>query len=232
MIEGFTDVLQKFFDSRMENIHTCIPGRIESYEGHSSRKASIKPLVRLKTESGEDVDLPVINDVPVIFPSSQQFQILYPLQKNDSCLLFFTETGIGNYLAGTGQEVNADDKSRFSLTDAVAVPGLWTFKNAPTNTNSIELADTGDLVITVNGKTMTITAAGQINMLTGIESFVKGDTLFTLLNTFLSALSAGIVPATPPNPIANQASLVAIKSAAAALQAGLPTMKSLTIKGE
>jgi len=226
---NLTETLQDFLKSRLDNIHTVIPGTFESYEGSASRKASVKPMVKYRTPANEDIEMPIIENVPVVFPSSGNFNLLFPIQKGDGCLILFSETGIGNYLAGTGQIANADDQSKFSLTDAIAIPGLWTFSNSPQAVNSIELTDTGSLVITVNNKTMEFNSLGQINMLSGVESFVKGDTLFTIWNTYLTALSVGIVPG---DAVANAASLTAIKSAAAALQAQLSTIKSLTIKGE
>lgn len=209
MIENIVDIFQKFFDSRMEDVHTCIPGIIDRYDGHGKRTASVKPTVRLKALNNEDVELPVISNVPVMFPSSQAFNLLFPLAKGDGVLLLFSEAGIGNYLAGSGQVVNADDRTRFSLTDAVAIPGLWTTKNAPV-VDTIELTD-----------------AGILELMGGAESFVLGDTLETILTNFLTPIAA----ITPGAVAENAAALTAIKTAASTLLSSLATMKSLKIKG-
>ena len=227
MKENVVDVFDKFIKSRMDGVHTCIPGRFESYS-EADRKASVQPLVKYRTPENDDVSYPIIKNVPVVFPSTAGFSLTFPIVKGDTCLILFSEVGIGNWLAGTGQEVNADDQSKFSLTDAIAVPGLFSFKSVPESISNIEISDT-EVNININGKQMTINNLGQINLLSGVESFVKGDTLFTIWNTYLSALSAGIVPGDPG---ANAASLTAIKTAAATLQAQLATIKSAAIKGE
>ena len=136
------DVFQEFFDSRIENVHTCIPAKIEKYD-EDTRLASVKPLVKIKTRDGEDLSLPVIDNVPVIFPSSNKFTLCFPLEKGDLCFLLFTETGIGTWLDGNGDESNADDMSRFSLTDAVCIPGLYTKKSVPDPSAFIKFSDNG-----------------------------------------------------------------------------------------
>ena len=209
MIENVVDVFQKFFDSRMEDVHTSIPGVIEKYDGHGKRTATVRPTVKLKALNGENVELPLISNVPVMFPSSRAFNLLFPLAKGDGVMILFSEAGIGNYLAGTGQVVNADDRTRFSLTDAVAIPGLWTTKNAPTV------------------KTIELTEAGVLSLMDGTESFVLGDTLELMLNNFLTPISA----ITPGAVAENAAALTAIKTAATTMLGVLATMKSLKIKG-
>lgn len=209
MKENPVDIFQKFFESRMENVHTSIPGEIVKYAGHSKRLASVKPLVRLKALDGSSVPLPVIDNVPVVFPSSGEFSLLFPVKKGDGCLISFCESGIGNWIAGSGQEVDADDSTRFSLTDAVCFPGLWASKNVAAN------------------KTIELTELGQLVFLEGSESFVKGDTFEVMLNSFLTPISQIV----PGDMVANAAALGVIKAAAAAMLASLPTMKSLKIKG-
>ena len=131
MRKDFVDIMNDWFDSRMDDIHTIIPGTIEKYEGHKERKATVKPLVKLRTNKELIIGIDPIENVPVIFPSTKTFNLLYPLKKGDGVLLLFSEVRIGNYLNSTIEQ-EADDSSRFSLTDCIAIPGLWSFKNVPT----------------------------------------------------------------------------------------------------
>lgn len=166
-------VFDKYFDSRMENVHTIIPGKIESYSGHTTRKAVVKPLIKLLRKDGDSLEIPPIDNVPVIFPSSAGFQFLFPLKKNDGCLILFAETGIGGYLDGQGKiDVDADDISRFSLTDAICIPGLWPFSAVPKGIKTIEFTDNNEIIF-----------------LEGTEPFVLGNILKTELNKDLSAMT-------------------------------------------
>ncbi len=171
MIEGTVDVFSKFYDSKMENVHTCIPGIIESYDGHATRKATVKPAIKLNRENGDNIEILPITNVPVIFPSSTAFNMVYPLQQGDSCLILFSETGIGTYLDSSGSVVDSDDYARFSLTDAICLPGLFPFGQVPA-TKTIELDE-----------------EGVLKFFEGTESFVLGDVLKTEIQKNIDALT-------------------------------------------
>lgn len=212
MTEGIVDIFQAFVDSQFENVHTIIPGRIVRYDGHDTRRAEVQPLIKLRTRNGDDISIPPIQNVPVVFPSSSGFNLLFPLTRDDGCLILFSEAGIGNYLNSRGQEVEADDVSRFSLTDAICIPGLFPWRNVPKNiTTNIEM-----------------TSAGLLKLQGGTQSFVKGEALETLLNDFLTACS-GITPGTEAQ---NAVALGVIKTAATTALSGLSGIKSTKIKGE
>ena len=172
MIEGVVDTFQKFFDSRMFNIHTMIPGIITKYSGHSTRKATVMPMVKAKLLNNTDLEIQPIDNVPVVFPSSNSFSLLFPLNAGDGCLIAFSESGIGNYINGSGEIKEADDLSRFSLTDAICIPGLWPFNIAPTSTATIEVNQAG--IVAINGDT---------------KPFVTHAELDSALQTFILALN-------------------------------------------
>jgi len=143
MTESPIDALNIYFDNKLDMIHTLIPGRIEKYYGHDQRKAEVKPVIKTKTHEGIVIETPSIDNVPVIFPGSKLFSFLYPIKKGDGCLIGFCESSIGNFL--DGQSISEpEDLSRFSLTDAICIPGLWSFKGVPSDTKaSIEITEDG-----------------------------------------------------------------------------------------
>ena len=63
--ENIVDILDEWLASKLERVHTCLPGKIESYEGHDERKATVKPLVKLRTVQGSILEIPPIENVPV-----------------------------------------------------------------------------------------------------------------------------------------------------------------------
>lgn len=243
MNENIVDIFNKFFSSKMENVHTCIPGKIVTFSGYSERKAKVKPLVKFKSNDNTDVELPEIDNVPVIFPCTANFNMLYPLKKDDGVLLLFAENGIGKYLnSDMSNPVNADDENRFTLTDCIAIPGLWSFTKSKTFGKSAEdnnfYLNFGDNYIKIDtsnnikiqnqaGKKIELTPT-QIGMNGATESFIKGDTLYTLLNTYFTTVST----ITPGTTAQNAGALGAIKGAAVAILAQLNNIKSTTIKGE
>lgn len=167
MIEEITDTLQNFYMSRQENVHTCLPGRISSFDP-DTRKASVKPLIKLKNKNGSTLEIPLISDVPVVFPGGENFQLSWPVKSGDNCVMLFAETGIGNYLNGSGQVVDADDMSRFSLTDAICIPGLSTFRNVPERNVVIESTVNEKLIIENKLENMNTLLQDLITAINGI----------------------------------------------------------------
>jgi hypothetical protein len=128
-IEGIVDILNIWLARKLETVHTVIPGRIETYDAQE-RSARVEPLVNLRTRDGSIVELPFIDGVPVVFPSTSKADLVFPLERGDGCLLLFSEAAIGNFLNGR-VKTDPESAARFSLTDAIAVPGLWSFRTAP-----------------------------------------------------------------------------------------------------
>ena len=179
MKENMLDILDLFFRSKMEGIHTLIPGRIEEYKGHGRKEAKVKPMVKIKNKRGEDLTIPPIDNVPVMFPSAASAEFRFPLKKGDGCLILFSEVSIGNYLNNT-VESNPEDKSRFSLTDAICIPGLWSFNSVPVPESIIEIDDSGNI---------NITAKANVNLNGSAKSFVTHGELDAAIQTFITALN-------------------------------------------
>lgn len=215
MKEGLNDILNTWLDSRLFDIHTILPGQIEEYLGHAERKAKVKPLVKPRLKDNQTLSIQPISNVPVMFPSTGNFNMLYPLKKGDGCLLLFSEAAIGNYL-GSNVEQDAEAGTRFQLTDCICIPGLWSFKNvpkpAPENDTDfflkfqnalIQMKDkTNDIVIKNEQGSITIDTAGvitiensvgkinvdpagNITLNDGTEAYVLGTTLDTWISATL-----------------------------------------------
>ncbi len=71
--------------------------------------------------------MPVIAEVPVIFPSTKKALMAFPLEEGDGCLIIFSERSMERYLSNAIVEVEPQDPRKFSLTDAICIPGLFTF---------------------------------------------------------------------------------------------------------
>lgn len=123
----FSDVIQQIIDSYMQKVHTCIPGKIESYD-LTTKKATVKPLIKLKVNN-ESLSYPVISNVPVIFQGTKDAVVAFPISPGDGCLILFSEQAMENYLSSAGNEVEPGDNRRYSVNDAICIPGLFPFSN-------------------------------------------------------------------------------------------------------
>ena len=114
----------------MSGIHTCLPGRIEKYDA-TKKKASIQPLIKIKfKKQTEYTSMPIINNVPVQFPCTRKSLIHFPLERGDGCLLLFSERSLEKYLNTViTKESEPQDPRKFALSDAIAIPGLFSFSD-------------------------------------------------------------------------------------------------------
>jgi hypothetical protein len=186
--QTYSESFTRNFKALMSNVHTALPGVIENYTGN--RIASVKPQVQKPLADGTYLDLPVIEEVPIIFPSTSEFSFTYPLKKGDPVWIMFAERSIEEWIKNGGNSKPSDIR-RFSLTDAVAIPGVFN--------NKVEFpqSDNNNVTIQFKDKSITIDTNGNINIdgtainLNGdSKSFVTHAELNTALQTFLTALNA------------------------------------------
>lgn len=118
------DVMDTWLQSRLEEMHTTLPGKIQDYDP-KTRLATVVPMVRLCSLHGDIIEIKPIATVPVVWPGCQRFGLIpAALAPGDGVLLHFAESAIGNWLNGQGVQ-DAEDQTRFSLHDCIAVPGLF-----------------------------------------------------------------------------------------------------------
>lgn len=119
-------VLSAFKAQAFADLRVSMPARVEKYED-STQLADVQPLLK---ESYVDEDgeraiarLPVITNVPVVFPGGGGMRITFPVRAGDTVLLVFSDRSIDSWLA-QGGEATPEDERRHHLSDAIAIPGL------------------------------------------------------------------------------------------------------------
>ena len=139
-MDDMLESLELWLQSRMEDVHTMLPGTVQSYDP-DTRTAVVKPSVKLRTMHGDVLDIPPIASVPVVWPGSNDFTTMSKdLPKGSGVMLLFSEASLGNWQRGS-QDAAADDETRHSLQDAIAVPGLWSMRRVPGH--ELSVADWG-----------------------------------------------------------------------------------------
>jgi len=128
-----SEVIRAAIDSRLRDVHVALPGRIESYDA-SEQKADVKPMVGelLPTRAGREIEesLPVIPNVPLVFPRGGGFYLTLPMRPGDFVLLVVNERSIDTWISGDGDEKSPDDFRTHNLSDAVALAGLYPLRAA------------------------------------------------------------------------------------------------------
>lgn len=144
-------LLRLAHQEQSRNMHVATPGRIVSYNS-GAQTASVKPLINRKVNGADEV-VPVINNVPVIFPRSGGAFMTFPVAAGDGCLLIFCDRSLDEWKGGAG-EIAPDDPRAFDLSDAVAIMGLVDQKSG---------GGSSDVVIHYGSSTLTI-GPGSITM--------------------------------------------------------------------
>ncbi len=108
----------------MFRIRCAIPAIIQSYDsGTNTVEAQPAIRERLVLEDGsiQYLNLPLLINVPVAFPSSGSAFITFPIGKGDECLIIFSDLAIDNFWT-SGSIQNPVEVRRHDLSDGIAIP--------------------------------------------------------------------------------------------------------------
>lgn len=119
---SLTKVISDSIESRLSEVHVAMPGEIVSYDD-ATGLASVRPsLQRRYLETDKLVDLPVINNVPIMHPRGGGALIKFAMIKGDPVTLIFSERSLDRWIT-TGGKVDPQDTRKHALSDAFAYPG-------------------------------------------------------------------------------------------------------------
>jgi hypothetical protein len=123
------DLLRRVLESHADEIHTCLPGRVRSYD-YTTQTASIdlgaRRVVRgLDDDEDDDTSepYPTLVAVPIVWPGTLFGTLHFPLGEGDSVAVFFPEVSIDRWLA-TGEAEDPGIATRHGIDGAFAIPGL------------------------------------------------------------------------------------------------------------
>lgn len=194
---------------RLMHVHTAMPGKVVSYD-FATKKAQIQPMVDKKYTDGTTQPMPVLNNVPVIFPFAGGASITFPVNEGDFCLVVFCERSIDNFLSN-GQQAPPTDPRKFDLSDGVAIMGLLPFsETSPASSNE-------EFLISYGGSEIKITSNGDVTIKTANKVAI-GNLTVEVLDALSQALGfianplGVVVPSVPfSGPLADAATATALK---------------------
>lgn len=168
--ERFDDpeaVFRTAIPAALASVWTALPGIIESFDA-ATQTAVVQPAVQGQFTASDGtvmlVDLPLIPDVPVQFPSGGGFTLTFPVSAGDECLLVFASRGIDAWhaLGGVQQPTAA---RRHALSDAFAMVGVRSVPRAlpAVSTTAVQLrSDDGASMVEIqpSGRIRSVAPAG------------------------------------------------------------------------
>lgn len=162
---------QAQIDNKLMDVHTALPAIIISFDPEK-RTVSAQPTIQRVFSEGEGKagadNLPPCVDVPVVFPMGGGYELTFPINKGDECLLIFAERCIDSWFE-TGRPSEPADFRQHDLSDAFAIVGVRSLANIqPVWTEGVELHGYGNHVriddssveLGAGGATLKLTASG------------------------------------------------------------------------
>lgn len=163
--------LRRLIATELAEVHTCLPGRIVSYNG---RIAVVQPALTKSLSSGEQLEAPHIVSVPVCWPCGDSggglALISVPLNVGDAVLLHFSERALENWLSGV--DGAPGDPRMFDMSDAFATPVCRP---------GVHQADTTNLSIEYAAASIKITPTGEIRIDAPLRVVVEAGADMTLV---------------------------------------------------
>jgi hypothetical protein len=124
-IDDPVEATRAAIEGKQAEIWTALPGIVESFDP-VAMTVSVQPAVKgqIQDEAGasKPVNLPVLVDVPVVFPCGGGFTLTHPVKTGDECLVVIASRCIDGWWQGGGVGGTPDQRMH-DLSDGIAIVG-------------------------------------------------------------------------------------------------------------
>lgn len=124
-VSDFDEALRVALDGRQASIWTALPGTVTKVD-LVKMVVEVQPTIQAKQAFPDGtvklVNLPLIPDVPIMFPNGGGYTLTFPVKAGDSCLLHFACRSIDNWWQ-SGQVSPPLYNQIHDLSDAFATIG-------------------------------------------------------------------------------------------------------------
>lgn len=154
MFNGFWESVRYGSKQAMKDYNFCMSAVIINADNISDGLVDVLPMANQYDFSMNEIEMPVIHNVPVVFPNTGKTSIIFPVDQGDGVLLVFTQHDNTDYLNGDKIQKIPMSNSWLSLHHATAFVGFNTINESPFNPNNYKnTLDMSDLNIVHNKKT-------------------------------------------------------------------------------
>ena len=198
-------IIEAAIEKRLDKLFVCLPGMVIKYK-HVDEKlfpsaymAEVQPLLKYNAPGQGVYLLPIITNVPILFPRSTTAYLDFPIAPGDLVTLFFADKSLDKYLR-SGGETDPQDTRLHYVNDAFAFPGGYPFSTPipGANNDMIRLGlndgtNIANILIDPGTADVTVETTGKINLgddtadnvaIKDINSFIEDmiDELFIWIN--------------------------------------------------
>ena len=146
---------------------TAIPGIVQSVD-MSALTCEVQPAIQAlvvdQTGKQSPVDLPLLVDVPIVFPKGGGFLITMPLSEGDEVLVCFSSRCIDAWWQSGGIQ-QAMEARMHDLSDGFAIPGPFSQPEVPSDVSETEL----QIRNSENTARVSIDETGKVSIISATE---------------------------------------------------------------
>lgn len=195
------EVLQRALESRLADVFTSLPGEVVTYYPET-QTADVLPVVRRPLPTEDDgiafEDLPIVPNVPIVFPRGSDVSIVWKPKPGDGVLLCVQMLSPANWRR-TGEVSDAGDVRLHSLGNAFAIPGAY----PQTKSLDPELANTDGLTLTGDPV--------RLGSHKAEAPIALAPAAIAWIDAIVETLQAATIPITPPAEYPTTSTIAAAK---------------------
>ena len=165
------EALRMAMEGFQSGLWSALPGIIKGVD-LGAMTATVQPAIRaqVRTTNGElqSVELPLLVDVPIIYPCGGGFTLTFPISSGDECLVIFSSRAIDNWWQAGGVQDPVEYRMH-DLSDGFALVGARSQVKVISgiSNNSTQLrSDDGSTYVEVKGGQVNVVAPSQVTITT------------------------------------------------------------------
>jgi hypothetical protein len=171
------EVIKQAFRAMASDMRVSCPGEVVRYD-HKKQLIDVRPVFKRRYKDGKVEEPPIIYNVPVMFPRAGESFVALPMAKGHSVTLVFSDRSLEKWLS-SGKVHDPEDTRMHHMSDAMAIPGGYSFNNA------VKLHNNKDIIIRNKNLEARIKPNGKIQVLNGKHELIK------VMDEWISAELAG-----------------------------------------
>lgn len=144
-------LLRQYITNTVNGLFTAVPAKVVGQPNLKQQRVDVQILIDRVTSDGISRPHTIITGVPLMFQGSRTSQFSFPVKEGEVVLCVFSQRSIDRFKLGAVETHKPLDFRKYSKADAIAIPGLFPFTQAPNDPAKRTLDhSTEDAVLTHN----------------------------------------------------------------------------------